>query len=187
MVLRSFTLFAIFVFAILPQIQGDGAFDFEVSDQRLKPSSPFSKSLENLQKEIGYTFKTVGLLRRALTHASFSEESSLALSVLGIRIIETSVSLQYLQRNIDISAKELNLRISKISNVESSCAVDGMRLGLQNIVRVSTKTNSTAPRVVCGAFRAIFGAIAVDTGNPDDAGNVFWAVHGGKFGEALAF
>lgn len=69
--------------------------------------------------------------------------------------------------------------------MDSSCAVDAMRLGLQKIVRVSPKTNSSTPTVVCGAFRAIFGAIAIDTGKSDDAGSVFWSVHGGGFGQAV--
>lgn len=69
--------------------------------------------------------------------------------------------------------------------MESSCAVDGLRLGLQKVVRVSPKTNSSAPVVVCGAFRAIFGAIAIDTANCDAAVNIFWAFHGAKVGSAL--
>lgn len=120
-----------------------------------------------------------------MTHASFSEENNKALSLLGSDIIRTAVSFRALFKDIDTSAKELNRRISEISNVESSCAVDGMRLDLHNVIRVSSKTNSSMPGVVCGAFRAVFGAIAVDTGKSDDAGDVFWRVHGGKFGIAM--
>lgn len=134
-----------------------------------------------------YTFQSIGLLRRAMTHGSFSEENNRALSILGANVIETFVSLRLLGTDIDISAKELNRRIEEISTVESSCLVDGMRLGLQKVVRVSPKTNSSTPAVVCGAFRAIFGAIAIDTGKSDDAGKVFWRVHGGNVGGASAF
>lgn len=112
-----------------------------------------------------------------MTHASFSEENNRALSILGMSIIETSVSFQCLLDDNDISSKALNRAIAEVSNVESSCAVDGMRLGLHNAIRVSPKTNSTTPAIVCGAFRAIFGAIALDSGKSDDAGNVFWNVH----------
>ena len=123
-----------------------------------------------------------------MTHGSFSEENNKALSVLGASVIETSASLRYLDKDIDISAKVLNLRVSEISKVETSCAVDGMRLGLQKVVRVSPKTNSSTPAIVCGAFRAIFGAIAVDTVNSDEAGKYFWVVHRrGEVGEAFAF
>ncbi|KAA8540843.1 hypothetical protein F0562_024806 [Nyssa sinensis] len=132
-----------------------------------------------------YSFQSIGLLRRAMTHSSYSEENNRALSVLGADVIETSVALRSLGKNIEISAKDLNRQISEISKVEKSCAVDGMRLGLQKVVRVSPKTNSSTPAVVCGAFRAIFGAIAIDTGKSDDAGSVFWSVHGGDVGRAL--
>ncbi|KAJ4712297.1 protein NUCLEAR FUSION DEFECTIVE 2 [Melia azedarach] len=149
-------------------------------DQSLGPASPFAIALETLQKQIGYTFKSIGLLRRAMTHSSFSQENNRALSILGANVIETSVSLHFLFKNIEISSKDLNRRISEISNVDSSCAIDGMRLGLHKVIRVSPKTNSSIPAVVCGGFRAIFGAIALDTQKSDDAGDVFWRVHSGN-------
>ncbi|KVH98171.1 Ribonuclease III [Cynara cardunculus var. scolymus] len=142
-------------------------------------SSSFSVALETLQKHINYDFQNIGLLRRAMTHSSYSEENNKAFSILGEDIIETTVSLRLLAKDVDISSKDLTDRVSEISKVETSCAVDGMRLGLQNVVRVSSNTNSSTSSVVCGAFRAIFGAIALDTGKSDDAGNVFLVVHGG--------
>ena len=69
--------------------------------------------------------------------------------------------------------------------MESSCAVDGMRLNLHKVVRVSVGTNSSAPVVVCGAYRAVLGAIAVDAKNSDAAGKIFWTVHFGELGGAL--
>ncbi|KAJ8771853.1 hypothetical protein K2173_027030 [Erythroxylum novogranatense] len=108
----------------------------------------------------------MGLLRRAMTHSSFSEENNKALSILGSSVIDTSVSLHSLAKDIDMSPKELNRLIAEISKVETSCAGDGMQLGLQKW--------------------AIFGAIAIDTGKSDDAETVFWSVHGGKVGKALS-
>ncbi|XP_057422318.1 protein NUCLEAR FUSION DEFECTIVE 2-like isoform X2 [Lotus japonicus] len=170
-----FTLFTLILIPILPHAQGHSLL------------SPFPSALETLQKQLGYNFKTISLLRRAMTHASFSEENNKALSILGAAVIETSASFHLISKDIDISAKELNRRLSQVSNVESSCAVDGVHLGLHKVVRVSPKTNSSAPAVVCGAFRAIFGAIAIDTGKSDDAGNVFWTIHGvGGVGVAAA-
>lgn len=121
-----------------------------------------------------------------MTHPSFSEENNKALSVLGASVIETSVSLTSLSIDIDISPKILNRRIAEISKVEGSCDLDGMQLELHKIVRVSRKTNSTAPALVCGTFRAIFGAIAIDKGNSDEAARVFWHVHAGGNGRAVA-
>nr|KYP56283.1 hypothetical protein KK1_002520 [Cajanus cajan] len=120
-----------------------------------------------------------------MTHASFSEENNKAFAILGATVIQTSVSFHMLSKDVDVSPKELNRRLSQITNVESSCAVDGMRLGLHKVVRVSPKTNSSAPAVVCTAFRAIFAAIAIDAGKSDDAGNVFWSLHGADLGLSL--
>ncbi|GKV18899.1 hypothetical protein SLEP1_g29220 [Rubroshorea leprosula] len=155
-------------------------------DRSFVLSSPFPSALETLQKQIGYTFKNIALLKRAMTHASFSEENNKALSILGGHVIESSVSLYSLEKDIDISAKDLNQVVLEISKVEASCTIDGMQLGLEKVVRVSPKTNSSAPIVVCSAFRAIFGAIALDTGKSDDAGNVFLKVHGRKVGRGFA-
>ncbi|XP_058114898.1 protein NUCLEAR FUSION DEFECTIVE 2 [Magnolia sinica] len=149
-------------------------------------SSPFSIALETLEKNIGYEFQSIDLLGRAMTHASYSADNNRALAILGLDVIQTAVSLRSLKENIDISAKDLNSLIVEISK-EASCAAYGFRLGLQNVVRVSTKTNSSAPVVVCGAFKAVFGAVAVDTSKADDAGDVFWKVKGSHGNDTVVF
>ncbi|KAL5723652.1 ribonuclease III [Ranunculus cassubicifolius] len=155
----------------------------ELNNDNFKSSSAFSAALNTLQNQIGYNFKGLNLLRRAMTHSSFSGENNRALSILGEHVIGTSVSLRCLKKDIDTSPKELTVQLKKISEV-NSCAVEGSRLGLEKIVRVSPKINATIPSIVCGAFRAIFGAIAVDAAKADDAGDVYWNVthHGGSVG-----
>ncbi|KAL6524415.1 ribonuclease III activity protein [Orobanche hederae] len=155
-----------------------------VFDVTFKASTPFSVALDTLQKQINYTFESVELLRRAMTHASYSEENNKALSILGSSIIESSIALQSLIKDADISAKDLNCMIADASRVESSCNADGTRLGLQKILRASRKTNVMAPAVVCGAFRAVLGAVAVDAGSSDEAGRVYAKIHRG-IGKAM--
>jgi len=144
-----------------------------------EPSTPFSAALDALQTKIDYKFESIVLLRRAVTHASFSEENNKALSILGASVIEASLALKSLAKDLDISSKDLNHKILEACNVES-CAKEGSQLGLQNVVRVSPKTDPSTPAVVCGAFRAVIGAIAVDTGKFDDAVRVFLGVLDGK-------
>ncbi|XP_061957045.1 protein NUCLEAR FUSION DEFECTIVE 2-like [Populus nigra] len=172
-----FTVFALVVLSTYSLAQSGAS-------RKLK-SSPFESALDMLQNQIGYTFKNIGYLRRAMTHSSFSQENNKALSILGSNVIDTSVSMYYLGKDIEISSKDLNRWISENAKVDTSCAVDGMRLGLHRVVRVSPKTNSTAPAVVCSAFRAIFGAIAIDTRKVDDAGSVFWNVHCSEVGRVM--
>ncbi|KAJ4974937.1 hypothetical protein NE237_008111 [Protea cynaroides] len=168
-------LFFVTTISISSLFQGVSA---DYGDRASKSSSsPFEIALENLQKQLDYKFQSGGLLRRAMTHPSFSGENNKALSILGIRVMETSVALSSLSRNTEISAKELNRLLIDVSE-ENACAADGLRLGLQNVVRVSSKTNASMPLIVCGAFRAVFGAIAVDATTVDAASKVFWIVHG---------
>ncbi|XP_021890873.1 protein NUCLEAR FUSION DEFECTIVE 2 [Carica papaya] len=175
---RRSTVFTFLVSAVFCSLLSQVYAVNEPYEPRIKlPSSPFSAAIKALQKQIGYEFESVGLLRRAMTHPSYSEENNKALSILGVHIIETAVSLRYLGKDVDTSAGDLNHRISEISEVVSSCANDGRGLGLEKVVRVSSKTNSSIPGVVCGAFRAMVGAIALDSEKSDDAGRIFWTLH----------
>ncbi|XP_057806271.1 protein NUCLEAR FUSION DEFECTIVE 2 [Salvia miltiorrhiza] len=175
----SIVLLSLLVALLSPSAQAFSDEESSLPELSLRVSTPFSNALANLQNQINYTFKRVGLLRRAMTHSSYSEENNKALSVLGESVIETSVALQSLRKDVDISAKDLNLAITEASKVEGSCNADGIRLGLQNVVRVASKTNATAPAVVCGAFRALFGAIAIDAGSSDEAGDVYGKTRSG--------
>ncbi|CAN8313332.1 unnamed protein product [Cochlearia groenlandica] len=149
-------------------------------------SSPFATDLVTLQTQIGYKFTNINLLRRAMTHASFSQENNKALSIFGTHIIETSVSLKFLTKDIDISSKALTRLIADVSNVNTSCALDGNRLGLDRMIRVSPKTDASNSVIVCGGFRAIFGAVAIDSGMVDEAMKCFWKVHGDGFGKLVS-
>ncbi|XP_010908099.1 protein NUCLEAR FUSION DEFECTIVE 2 isoform X2 [Elaeis guineensis] len=170
--LRSF-LFLFFYLSFLALSHQMAAADVHLS------SSSFSAALETLQKQIGYNFQTVELLRRAMTHSSYSRENCRALSILGLSAVEASAALRLLRKDADASADAVSRRIAEVSGVDA-CATAGARLGLEKIVRVSTGTDSSSPAVICAAFRAIFGAVAVDSGNVDSAGDVFWKVHGGS-------
>ena len=85
-----------------------------------------------------------------------------------------------------MSPKDLDRRITEISR-EDACAVGATRLGLEKVVRVSAKTDVSAPVVLCGAFRAIFGAVAVDNGTVDAGGDVFWRVRGSGAGGVFLY
>ncbi|KAI3985810.1 hypothetical protein MKX01_026596, partial [Papaver californicum] len=117
--------------------------------------SQFSQEMNSIHQ---FT-SNVNLLRRSMTQASYSGENNKGLSNFGLDVIKTSIALN--------------------CNLSESCAIEETRLGLQNIIRVPIKGNSSAPPVVCSGFRDLFGAIAVDTGKVDDAGKVFLNVHRG--------
>ncbi|XP_051136424.1 protein NUCLEAR FUSION DEFECTIVE 2 [Andrographis paniculata] len=181
MKMDSLHLFSLCLLTALPTptLQAFGEDRRPLINVSVKVSTPFSIALDNLQRQINYTFKNIGLLRRAMTHASYSEENNKALGLLGVNVIESSVALQLLSKNVDTSSKDLSDSIADASKVDGSCNADGVHLGLERIVRVSHKTNASAPSVICGAFRAMYGAIAVDSASSDEAGKIYLKVHSG--------
>ncbi|XXG55362.1 hypothetical protein AAC387_Pa03g3050 [Persea americana] len=169
-----------FLFSLL-QAHGD-----EIPTVGSTLSSSFPAALQALQKQIGYQFQTVDLLRRAMTHPSYSRDNNKLLSYLGLRTIQSTASLRLISRDPEMSPKDLDRRITEISR-EDACAVGATRLGLEKVVRVSAKTDVSAPVVLCGAFRAIFGAVAVDNGTVDAGGDVFWRVRGSGAGGVFLY
>ncbi|WCJ36049.1 Protein NUCLEAR FUSION DEFECTIVE 2 [Euphorbia peplus] len=76
-------------------------------------SSPFESSLKVLQKSINYSFENDSLLRRAMTHPSFSEENNKAIAVVGLNVINTFVAIRSVGKDIDVSSKDLNRLIAQ--------------------------------------------------------------------------
>ncbi|CAN6477579.1 unnamed protein product [Victoria cruziana] len=170
---RSFLLVSCALFlSSLQLVEGDATF----AEKRATARSPFSVALENLQKQIGYEFKDVGILRRAMTHPSFSEENHKTLGVAGVYFTQSAIAFRYLSNDLEISSADLSSKITKMSD-GSACSRDGLALGLEKVVRVAHKANATS--AVCSAYRALYAAIALDSGTVDSAISIFWKNHGG--------
>ncbi|KAK9117076.1 hypothetical protein Sjap_016023 [Stephania japonica] len=139
-------------------------------------SSPFDLALQSLQAKIEYKFVNIDLLRRAATHSSYSRANNRALSVLGSNLLSTIASLRCLDNNIDATPLDLSRAIVNADSV-ANCAAVGFSLGLDEVIRVAAaETDSKSPSIVCGAFRAVLGAVALDSGKLDRAAEVFWAL-----------
>ncbi|KAJ1703498.1 hypothetical protein LUZ63_003277 [Rhynchospora breviuscula] len=156
----------------------------EACASAIESSSSFSAALETLQKQIGYDFKSIDLLKQALTHPSYSQENNRALSILGLSSAEAAASLQLLANNADASASSVSSAVADASSL-SKCAAAGKRLGLGAIIRVASGTDASTPSVICIALRAVFGAVAVDSGSVDTAAKVFLMVYKSGFGAAV--
>ncbi|WVZ61337.1 hypothetical protein U9M48_011235 [Paspalum notatum var. saurae] len=136
-------------------------------------SSPFDAALATLQSRVGYTFRAPGLLRRAMTHASYSRDNGRALAVLGLAASESAAALRALAADSDATASAVSRRASEAAS-EVACAAAGTHLGIPGVVRVAGTASASAAPVVCGALRALIGAVAVDANSTDAAGEVFW-------------
>lgn len=139
-------------------------------------SSPFDAALAKLQARIGYAFRAPDLLRRAMTHASYSRENGRALAVLGLAASQSAAALAALAADNDAAASAVTGRASEAAS-EAVCADAGKQAGIPAIVRVASKTSASAAPVVCGALRALIGAVAVDANSTDAALEVFWKLH----------
>lgn len=136
-------------------------------------ASPFDAALAKLQARIGYAFRAPDLLRRAMTHASYSRENGRALAVLGLSASQSAAALGALAADNDAAASAVRSRASEAASV-AACADAGKHAGIPAIVRVANSTSASAAPVVCGAFRALIGAVAVDANSTDAALEVFW-------------
>lgn len=139
-------------------------------------TSPFDAALAALQSRVGYAFRAPSLLRRAMTHASYSRENGRALAVLGLAAAESAAALRALAADLDAAPSAVSRAVSEAAS-SAACARAGARLGIPHVVRVAGRTSASEPTVVCGALRALVGAIAVDANSTDAAGEVFWRLH----------
>ena len=89
-------------------------------------------------------------------------DNNKAFSLMGFSVIQASMYSLLIRDGI--SGSELKTRVFQISNAKS-CAAGGLRLALNNVVRVGPNTNSSDPQVLCDAFRALLAAIALDDGH----------------------
>ncbi len=126
-------------------------------------------NLTEVEKIIGYNFKTKKLLIKALTHSSYSNEhrveSNERLEFLGDAIIEFIIT-EKLYR--EFKGKEGDLsktRAMIVSEKPLAEAVDRLGLDKYLIKGVGESRNTTQSKAIkCDMFEAICGAIYIDGG-----------------------
>lgn len=134
----------------------------------------YSKSLEKLEKDIGYSFKNRDLLVEALTHRSFHHENPAKVasynerlefmgdSVLGLVIVEYLFNHAGALSESEMSEiKSYLVRGSVLSEIAS-----GLSLG--RYLRLGRGEEDTGGRekksLLANAMEAVFGAIYIDAG-----------------------
>lgn len=126
-------------------------------------------NLSEVEKIIGYKFKTKKILQRALTHSSYSNEhkveSNERLEFLGDAVIEFIITerlfSEFKGREGDLS----KIRALVVSEKPLSEAIDKLGLEKYLIKGVGESKNTTHSKAIkCDMFEAIAGAIFVDGG-----------------------
>lgn len=124
-------------------------------------------SSEELQQRIGYRFQCADLLRRALTHRSFSTDHNERLEFLGDSVVNCVITQTLFQKFPELPEGELSrLRASLVS--EPALAVLAASLELGNLLRLGEgelKSGGTRrPSMLADALEAVFGAVCIDGG-----------------------
>lgn len=141
-------------------------------------------SYQELESRIGYTFKNPDLLRLALTHSSYSNETGaknhhllcnerpefLGDSVLSI------ISSDYLYRNFPDLPEGILTRMRSRIVCEEACAGYATKLGLGDFLLLGKGEQQSGgahkPAVIADAFEAVLAAIFLDVGGLSHIGRV---------------
>ena len=132
--------------------------------------------LEELQKRIGYTFRDQELLKRALTHSSYSNETGARnhhllcnerLEFLGDSVLSLITS-EYLYSNFPELPEGDLTRIRAATVCEGALASYSEQIGLGEFLLLGKGERQSGgakkPAVIADAFEAILAAIYLDAG-----------------------
>lgn len=132
------------------------------------------KKAQQLQKALGYSFKRISNLKRALTHKSFANEHKLPsrehnerLEFLGDAVLELVVSELLMERYPDFSEGDLSKMRAAIVN-EKQLASLARKFSLGDYLYLGRGEEQTSGRekssLLADAFEAVLGAIYLDRG-----------------------
>lgn len=128
--------------------------------------------LEDLQRRIGYRFRDISLLERALTHGSLSSlsgdiRSLERLEFLGDRVLGLLTAEELWRRYPDFSEGDMAPRLNALVRKES-CARAARAMGLGVALRLSPSEEEAGGRdktaILGDACEALLGALYVDGG-----------------------
>lgn len=131
-------------------------------------------TLKQLQEKLGYTFKDITLLKKALTHSSYANERKInkiddyeRLEFLGDAVLELVTSEFLYHENPEMPEGQLTkLRASYVC--EPSLAMCAKSLELGSYLYLGRGEENTGGRgrssILCDVMEAIIGAIFLDAG-----------------------
>ncbi len=125
-----------------------------------------------LQKKLGYSFKSQVYLQEALTHSSFANERGLAqnnerLEFLGDAVLEVTISGALFEKFPDAREGDLTRMRAKLVS-EGTLAEIAEKLGVSQCLILGKGEESQGgrerPALLADALEALFGAIYIDAG-----------------------
>ena len=136
----------------------------------MKSTADSERLAEDLQKKIGYRFKNKDLLKQALTHSSYANESGSSshnerLEFLGDAVLELTVSEHLYNKYKDLDEGQLT-RIRSQIVCEKKLYKWALMLGLQGSIKLGKSLIKKGPTVAvtADAAESLFGAVFLDGG-----------------------
>ncbi|MEZ4319111.1 MAG: ribonuclease III [Myxococcota bacterium] len=128
-------------------------------------------NLNKLQGRIGYVFRDVALLERALTHSSYANERDTGdnerLEFLGDAVLELAVSALLLERFPEAQEGQLSRLRSRLVNTTALARI-GRDIQIGPALRLGVGEDQTGGRdrtsVLADAVEALLGAVFLDAG-----------------------
>lgn len=123
--------------------------------------------LEALAVTIGYQFRNPELLRRALTHRSYSADHNERLEFLGDSVVNCVIALELFRRFPDVSEGDLSrLRANLVSQDSLYAIAQRARLGDQLLLGEGELKSGgfRRPSILADALEAVVGATFLDGG-----------------------
>lgn len=141
---------------------------------QLKLAPEEKKRLRQVEKSVGYSFKKPGLLKKALTHKSYANESKLPpeeqnerLEFLGDAVLELAVSELLMEKYPDYSEGDLSkLRAAVVNEKQLASFARAFNLGDKLYLGKGEEQTSgrEKPSLLADAVEAVLGAIYLDRG-----------------------
>lgn len=129
---------------------------------------------ESFSIKIGYRFNDPGLLRRALTHRSYSTANNERLEFLGDSVVNCAVALELYHKFPQLSEGELSrLRASLVSQPSLFAIAQNFGFGEQLLLGEGELKSGgfRRPSILADAVEAVIGAVFLD-GDFDQARSV---------------
>lgn len=128
-------------------------------------------SLDALQERLGHRFRDPGLLRIALTHASYAHENQVEhnerLEFLGDAVLQMATTLLLMERFPTAREGELSRLRARLVNTRALAAV-ARELGIADALRLGVGEESSGGRartsILADAVEALLGAVHQDAG-----------------------
>jgi ribonuclease-3 len=138
--------------------------------RRILSNTNIPPEIKKFEKKIGYTFKNIYYLEKALTHRSVQnhyEGNYERLEFLGDAIIDQTVSVWLFKRHPEYDEGLLTKKRSALVN-RIFLSILGKNLNVMNLVRIEQSVNTDDPKVItnisANVYEAIVGAIYLDGG-----------------------